>query len=174
MRNLLVVIPSLALLGCGDAPAPSAADQRNDTLTTAASATDLAQYDLPLQVILPDARALAGAEPTLGWNEEEGWFGARAGDHFSLHITEEPGDMPRLKRDLENDLLRKHTVLTDRPDLLIYRSDFPDDPSLVQVHFYRVMTVGERTFVIESDPEGRFNEADVERMIAAVSAKTPA
>lgn len=134
---------------------------------------DLSSEDLPLQITMPDKGSTQGAQAAMGWHEEEGWFGVRAGDHFGLHITEEPGDIPRLKRDLEGDLLRKHTILAETLELVVYRTEFPDDPDLVFVHFYRVIHSGDRTFVVESDPEGKFNEADVERMRSAVNPKAP-
>ena len=98
----------------------------------------------------------------------------KAGDHFGLVITEEPGDIPRLKAALDRDLLRKNTLLRETPDLLTYRSEFPDDASLVFMHFYQVIKAGDRAFVVQ-DTEGQpFNQQDIDRMLAAVSPKPPA
>jgi hypothetical protein len=61
----------------------------------------------------------------------------QAGEHFGLVITEGPADMARLKGDLERDLLRKNTILQETPDLLIFRSEFPDDTTLTFHRFHR-------------------------------------
>jgi hypothetical protein len=176
MRTHFLLLFACAFLSCGgdDRNTNDPAGESAGTTVAQPAATDLSSHDLPLQIVLPDKSSIQAAETTMGWHEEEGWFGVKAGDHFSLRITEEPGDIARLKRDLESDLVRKHTVITDTPDLVVYRSEFPDDPGLVFVHFYQVIHAGERSFVVESDPEGKFNEAEVERMRAAVSPKTPA
>lgn len=168
MRKLLVAVPFVMLSACGHEAGSEGDPPPADSLSQVAQAIDLSNYDLPLQVILPNAQASGGAKAVVGWNEEEGWFGVKVGEHFSLHITEGPGDLPRLKRDLENDLVRKHALLIDKPDLVVYRSEFPDDPTLVQLHFYQVIMAGDRSFVVESDPEGRFDQTDVERMSEAV------
>ncbi len=179
MKHLPWAVFALALAqACGDGK-HQVADRATATDTIAAAEpadalTDLAPYDLPLTVRIPPAQITAGATPELGWNEDEGWFGVRAGDHFAIRITEEPGDVARLKTDLDRDLVRKHTVITETPELLVYQSRFPDDPSLVFVHFYRVLHVGERTFVVENDPQGRFNATDIERMRTAVDPDLPA
>ena len=172
-RPLLALLP-VVLLSCGDEGSTAIEETSSaDTLAAStASAVDLGPHDLPLMITLPDPGTLSGTQPEMGWHEEEGWFFVKAGDHFSLQITEEPGDKPRLKGDLERDLLRKHTIITDAADLVVYQSEFPDDPDLVFVHFYQVIRAGDRSFVVQSDPEGKFNEADVERMRTAVSPKT--
>ena len=64
-------------------------------------------------------------------------------------------------------MLRKHTVLEETPEKVVYRSQFPDE-DIVFIHFYRLVPVGDRTFVVRDAAEGRFNEADVQRMVAAV------
>lgn len=166
------------VVACGDgkqqAAEQAAVVDRTTAVAPTDTATDLGPFDLPLMVRIPPAQATGGAVSELGWKEEEGWFGVRAGEHFALRITEEPGDVGRLKSDLDRDLVRKTTVLNETPDLLVYQSIFPDDPTLVFVHFYRVLRVGDREFVVESAPEGRFNAADVERMRNAVNVKEPA
>lgn len=174
MRTIAAALALPALLACNEPAGTTDVEIPADQLPPAARVLDLAKYDLPLELTLPDAQTAGGASPQMGWNEEEGWFGVKVGEHFSLHITEEPGDIPRLKGDLDRDLLRKHTVLIDKPDLLVFRSEFPDDPTLVQLHFYQVIMAGDRSFVVESDPEGRFDQADVDRMRMAVNAKGPA
>jgi hypothetical protein len=45
---------------------------------------------------------------------------------------------------------------------------------LVFIHFHQVVNAGDRTFVVEDIAELRFNEQDVERMVAAIAPKQPA
>jgi hypothetical protein len=66
-------------------------------------------------------------------------------------------------------MLRKHTILEETPDKVIFRSQFPDE-DLVFIHFYQVIPIGDRTFVVEDAAEGRFNEADIKRMAGSVQA----
>jgi hypothetical protein len=93
-----------------------------------------------------------------------------AGDHFAITIVEAPGDIARLKADLDRDMLQKHTVIEETPEKLVYRSQFPDE-DLVFIHFRKVISVGDRTFVVEDASEGKFNEAEIARMAAAVKIK---
>jgi hypothetical protein len=134
---------------------------------------DLSSEDMPLLLAPPQPGELGGDSVQVSWNDEFGHLEVHGGDHFGLQISEEPGDVGRMKADLERDMLRKHTLIEDAPDRLVYRSAFPDDPDLVFVHFYRVLQADGRTFVVESDPMGRFNEADVRRMVEAVAPKDP-
>ena len=180
MKNPSLLLASLLLMqACGDGK-QQAAEQATGTDTTATPAVsnepavDLAEYDLPLAITFPPAQLTGGAQPQLAWYEEEGYFGVKAGEHFGLRITEEPGDVARLKADLDRDLVRKNSLVTDTPELIVYQSQFPDDPSLVFMHFYQVLKAGDRTFVVESDPDGRFNATDIDRMRTAVATKSPA
>jgi hypothetical protein len=105
--------------------------------------------------------------------EEFGHYRVSAGKRFDLIITEDKGDLARLKAGFERDLLRSFSVVSETPDLIVYRLQYPDE-DIVFVHFYQVMRVGEREFVVESAPDGRFNEADIGFMAAAVRPSLPA
>lgn len=159
----------LLLTACGDdkeagkepenVPQETANEQGSHTV-------DLTPYDMPLAVEL-DRNSLVNDTAAVRWNEEMGKLEVTAGEHFHITISEEPADIPRLKADLERDMLRKHTVIDENPSLVIYRSTFPDE-DIVFVHFYKVIEQEGRTFVIESHDQGRFNESDVRRMASAV------
>jgi hypothetical protein len=176
MKSYLTLPLLLLLFACGDGKADAArklaeAQALADSVAaaTAPYLLDLQGFDMPLVVSLPE-NATPDADSTYGqaiWNEEFGQLRVRAGEHFGLTITEDAGNILRLKADLERDMLRKHTVLQEAPDRLIYRSQFPDE-DLVFIHFYRVITVGDRSFVVEDMPDGRYNESDVARMVEAV------
>lgn len=145
-----------------------------DTTAVASAAPavlDLATYDTPLMVELGDLATLGVDSPTVKWNEEFGHLEVNAGDHFGMLITEEPGDLARLKADLDRDMLRKHTVLEEGPEKLVYRSEFPDDAG-TYIHFYRIVQVGDRHFVITDVEERRFNEADVARMVGSIKVRS--
>lgn len=179
MKHAFLFLFSMALLAaCGDGKADAAqrmAAQADSAQAAAQATVDLAQFDVPLLLTPPDKQLTGGAAPTVLWKDEIGKLEVKAGEHFGLTIVEEPGDIARLKADLDRDLLKKNTVLKETPDLLVYKSEFPDDPSLVFVHFYQVMRSGDRSFVVEDVQAGmRFTEQDVERMAAAVGPKLPA
>ena len=97
------------------------------------------EHGLPLLLTAPDKELTGGADPSIIWKDETGTLAVGAGEHFGLEIREEPADIPRLKATLDRDLLRRNTVVREEPDLLVWRSEFPDDPSLVFIHFYRVL-----------------------------------
>jgi hypothetical protein len=176
MKTLLPILILALLTSCGDGKADAArklaeAQAEAEAATVEPYLLDLQAFDLPLVVSLPE-KLTPDPDSTYGqamWNEEFGQLRVKAGDHFGLTITEDEGNILRLKADLDRDMLRKHTVLQESPELLIYRSQFPDE-DLVFIHFYRVLKVGDRSFVVEDMAEGRYNEADVARMSEAVQA----
>ncbi len=179
MKHAFPLALVLLLSACGGGSTTTDATTGTDSTTTAATAAtgtpvDLGAHDLPLVLMAPDKQLLGGVEPQVLWKDQTGLLEVRAGEHFGLTIVEEPGDIARKKADLDRDLLRKNTILKETPELLVYRSEFPDDPSLVYIHFLQVLKVGDRSFVVEDIPELRFNEQDVERMAASISAKQPA
>lgn len=174
MKNgsLLLLIVGL-LSACGDGKKEAAEQLADDTATEmpAAWVLDLSTHDMPLTIDLGDRSTLGVDSATVVWNEEFGWLEVSAGERFMLTITEGPGDIERLKADLERDMLQKHTIIEETPVKVIYRSQFPDE-DLVFVHFRQVITVGDRTFVVEDVREGRFNEMDIARMAGAVKANS--
>lgn len=178
MKHAFLFLFSAALLAaCGDGKADAAKRMAAaaDSASSATATVDLAQFDLPLLFTAPDKQYTEGAQPTILWKDEIGKLEVKAGEHFGLTIVEEPGDIARLKADLDRDLLKKNTVLKESPGMLVYKSEFPDDPSLVFVHFYQLVKAGDRAFVVEDVQAGmRFTEQDVERMGAAITPKLPA
>lgn len=175
MKHLLHALALMLIAACGDAPpATEAATAADSTTTSAVPVIDLSSHDLPLLLTPPDKQLTAGQDPSIVWKDETGTLEIRAGEHFGLMIREEPGDIPRLKASLERDLLKKNAVLRETPELLIYRSEFPDDPSLVFMHYCQVVHAGDRSFVVQDVDDGTFNQQDIERMMAAISPKPPA
>jgi hypothetical protein len=175
-RMFLPALGVVLLASCGGGTTGASGDGTDSTAVQAPAATgtvvDLAAHDLPLVLHAPDPQ-LAG-EPQIIWKDQTGLLEIRAGEHFGLTIVEEPGDLARTKADLDRDLLRKNTILKETPDLLVYKSEFPDDPTLVYIHFHQLVTAGGRSFVVDDIPELQFNEQDVERMVTAITPKQPA
>lgn len=156
----------LLLSACGDGQA-DAAKQLAAVADSAkaASVHSLASYGMPLEVVMPEGTP----PPVIQYREETGELSVQAGEHFGLVITEGPADMARLKGDLERDLLRKNTILQETPDLLIFRSEFPDDTTLTFHRFHRSVAFGGRTFSVRDAENGTaYSLEDVQRMIAAV------
>jgi hypothetical protein len=178
MKQLFLFALPLALFSCDPAPPSEASTDEVDTNAVASemgdTMVDLSSHDLPLRLSAPDAQATMGAALAIRQNEERGWLEIDRGEHFMLRISETEGnDLARLKEDLQRDQLRKATVIDERPGLLLYKLEFPADPSLVFVHFLREIAVGDRHFVVESAPDKTFNESDAWRMIAAISPVDP-
>ena len=171
MKYILALTAISFLTACGDGKKEAAEQLAEATpATTEAWIVDLSSEDLPLNVDLGDRGTLGADSAEVAFNEEFGHVRVKAGDRFSITVTEAPGDFDRLKADLERDMLQKHTVIEETPEMIIYRSQFPDD-ELVFIHFRKVITAGGRTFIVEDAAEGRFNEADIKRMSNAVVAK---
>ena len=175
MKHVCWALPLLFLFACGNGKADVAKAQPSADSAAAAlhAVIDLVAYDMPLLLTPPDKQFTGGADPVIQWKEETGRLEITAGDHFGMAITEEPGDLARLKADLDRDLLKKNTVVKETPDLLIFRSEFPDDPSLVFLHFYRVIAAGSRTFTVQDIDGSRFNEQDVDRMVSSLAPALP-
>ncbi len=161
----------LLLASCGDGK-KEAAQQMADTTAVAPPTyvIDLGKHDLPLLVDMGDLSTLGADSAIVKWNEEFGHLAVHAGERFAITISEAPGDIPRLKSDLDRDMLQKHSVIEETPERIVYRSQFPDE-DLIFVHFHQVITVGDRNFVVEDAAEGRFNESDIKRMADAVKPK---
>lgn len=157
---------------CSSGPTEEQETRVADTTTVAH--IDLTSYGLPLLLTPPDKQLTAGAEPSIIWKDETGTLAVEAGERFGLEIREEPGDMPRLKATLERDLLRKNTIIRETPELLVWRSEFPDDPDLVSIHFYRILAEDGRTFTVQDTDGPAYSEQDVDRMSAAISTRSPA
>ena len=173
MRTILILSGMITLLACGDGKQEAAqALAAADTTVSTSLSVDLNPQDMPLFVELGSAALLGIDTPTVMWNEEMGRMEVDGGEHFGIVITEEPGDLPRLKADLERDMLQKHTVIEEGTDRLVYRSQFPDD-KLIFIHFYQVVQAGDRTFTVQDNEKGRFNETDVARMAKAVRTQRP-
>lgn len=170
-----ILSASLIMLGACGGGAPEAGDQATqaDTTAVATLVVDLAPHDMPFTLDLGDPATLGADSVAVRFNEEFGWLEVRAGERFALTIAEEPGDLERLKADLERDMLQKHTVIEETPELLVYRSQFPDE-DLTFIHFQRIVTVVGRTFVVQDAQGGRFNEADVARMTGSIRTQRPA
>lgn len=176
MKHACWALPLLFLSACGDGKADAAKAQAAADSAAAALHTviNLVAYDMPLLLTPPDKQLTNGSDPVVQWKEEIGRLEITIGDHFGLAITEEPGDLARLKADLDRDLLQKNTVVKETPDLLVFRSEFPDDPGLVFLHFYRVITAGNRTFIVQDLDGSQFNEQDIDRMVTCLAPAIPA
>ena len=171
-QAVLCLAVLLAACGDGKADAVRQLEEMNATEAAGANTVDLARFDLPLVVELPQGATPATSGDAATWDENAGLVRVEVGDRFGLIITEGPGDILRLKAAQERDMLRKYTTIEEAPDLLSYRYQFPDE-DLAFVHFYRIIAVGGRTFVVESEPQGRFSEADVAVMAKAIRPVVP-
>ncbi len=170
MRNTSLLLAALLFASCGGS---NTSDPAADPAPVATSlAVDLAGHDIPFSIELGDAATLGVDTPTVRWNEEFGHLSVQAGERFSILITEEPGDIGRLKADLSRDPLRTNSIIEEQPDRIVWRSVFPDE-DIVFVHFYRIVEADGRTFIVQDDDRGRYSEADVARMIGSVRTKQP-
>ncbi|HRD52014.1 MAG TPA: hypothetical protein PKY96_05135 [Flavobacteriales bacterium] len=170
MRATIILFSALLLAACNSGGEAEATAEQSSTATSLA--VDLSGHNIPFSIELGDANTLGVDSPTVRWNEEFGHLSVQAGERFSILITEEPGDIARMKADLNRDPLRTNSVVEEQPDRIIWRSAFPDE-DIVFVHFYRVVQVDGRTFVVQDDDRGRFNEADAARMMNSVRTKQP-
>jgi hypothetical protein len=171
-KPLFLGVACVCLCACGSPSAVTDTRLVKDTVPEAPM-MDLAGYDLPLLLRAPEPQLTGGELPLVRWVEQSGRTEITAGEHFGMGIAEEPADMARLKADLDRDQLVRNTIVREDSTTVVYRSEFPDDPTLVFVHFYQVLHVGGRSFVVQDLDGGRFNEQDVVRMAAALVPKQP-
>lgn len=168
--TLVAVVLVFNACGDGKADAAKQIDAVADSIK-AASTIDLGQYHMPLAIQMPMGLPV----PTIAWKDEAGKLSVKSGDHFALEIFEAPAEMDRLKADLDRDLLQKNTIVEETPELLVYRSEFPDDTTLVFFHFQRSVTVGSRSFLVQDARDGwAFTQDDVRRMAGSVLPANPA
>ena len=165
MRTSFILLLATAFAACSESSLPT--DTASIDSTATMLSVDLGAQDMPLFVELGDASTLGVEAPDVKWNEERGSMEVGAGEHFAIVITEEEGDLARIKADLDRDMLQKHTVIEESPEKLVFRSQFPDD-QLVFIHFYQIVQMDGRTFTVQDNEKGRFNETDVARMAKAV------
>jgi hypothetical protein len=175
MKHMYCLFALLLFTACGDGKADAAKayeDGQNEVKEQPGKVLDLSPFDMPLMVELPTTPVNGDqGESEPEWNEEFGHLRISCGEGFGITITEDAGDIQRLKADLDRDMLRKHTIIGEEDGLVIYRLQFPDE-EIVFVHFYQVVRSGARTFVVESMSGRRFNEAEVNRMTKAVHPAT--
>lgn len=169
MRTLIAILVSTMLVACGEHKTSSSTEAEPPPTSLA---VDLRSHDFPFTVELGDPAILGVDSPSVRWNEEIGVLEVKAGDHFSIVLSEEPGDMASVKATLGRDLLATNEIITDAPDRLVWRAQFPDE-SIVFVHFYRIVEEDGRSFVVRDDGQGRFTEADIARMVDAVRTQQP-
>ena len=170
MRATILLLSALLLAACNGGGEAEATSEQSPAATSLA--IDLSGHDIPFSIELGDAATLGVDSPMVRWNEESGQLTVQAGERFSILITEEPGDIARLKADLERDPLRTSTIIEEQPDRVVWRSVFPDE-EIVFVHFYRIVEAGGRAFIVQDDDRGRYSEADVARMIGSVRTNQP-
>ena len=167
----VVVALSLLLTACGNGQADAEKQMAAADSAQTAAMVDLSDHHLPLMLDMPTG----SSEPTLLWKDEIGKLSVRAGDHFAIEVSEAPGDLERLKADLDRDLLKRNTILEETPELLIYKSEFPDDTVLIFHHFEYWITADGRSFRVEDAKDGTvFTLQDIQRMAASVQAKKSA
>ena len=172
MRYHYPIVLALVVSSCSDGKKEAAEAMAAQATAAPVITVDLSAQDMPLFVELGDASTLGVDSPTVLWNEEMGRVEVSAGEHFGITIREDAADLARVKADLDRDMLQKHALLEEGAGKLVYRSQFPDE-DLVFIHFYQVLEAEGRTFIVQDDPNGRFNEADITRMSNAVKAQKP-
>lgn len=174
MKHLLPGLVLLLACGHGATDPNNPAPDGDTTAVSVPAPIDLTAHDIPLLFTPLDQQLTAGDSATITWKEETGQLIIKAGDHFGLAIIEDAGDVARLKADLDRDLLRKNTILREVPGTIVYKSEFPGDAGLVQVHFYQVLSAGGRTFVVQDLDAHTYTEQDVDRMLACLVPKPSA
>ncbi len=167
MKQLLfLLLPALLLAACNDGRKEVTDEPETVVETSRKHSIDLSDHDVPL-IVEVDSNMLVSDTIAVEWNEEFGRLEVTVGPKFSITVMEGEGEMERLKGSLQNDPLRTSTIIEETPQLIIYRSQFPDE-DLVFVHFYEVIQAEGRSFIVESNDQGRFSEQDVKRMVGAV------
>lgn len=126
---------------------------------------DLSQYGLNVTLMVPDSSI--GTLEVMA--QSYGDIEVRVGTFFQIKIAP-GGDIALKKSDLESDLLFKTTILSETPELLIYKSDLPDGSKSYH-HFYMIKKVLGANYEIRDIEESgeSFSEAIVKKMVEAAN-----
>ncbi len=127
---------------------------------------DLTEYGFPFSIWVPSSER-TNTDPSSEFDDSFMHLKIVAGTNFQMIIRQEPAMLDRLKMTLENDILRTHEYLTDEPQLLVYKSTYPDE-ELSSVHFYYAFEVNGEPYVAEDVKEVDLDETAVQEMLRSL------
>ncbi|MCI5057463.1 MAG: hypothetical protein MRY83_15210, partial [Flavobacteriales bacterium] len=121
---------------------------------------DLSQYGIEATIDVPDTTKLPLVLEAMDYGE----LTVHIGDKYHFSFIE-GGDMNLKKSDLESDLLFVSTILEEKPNLIIYKSDLPDG-SITYHHFYSIVNINGVDFEVSDINTGdSLSEENIRKMV---------
>jgi hypothetical protein len=147
----------ILLSGCGDKKSGE------ETLTPPAGMRylDISRTGMNLYVLTPDDKAGILDTVMQSW----GGYEIKVGKEFQIAVEEGAGDIEMVKSDnAGNDVNKLKRYLVDEPTTLVWESGVAD---LSEFHFYHIIKIGNRSFVIQDIKGEPFSQKAIEKMLDA-------
>lgn len=97
---------------------------------------------------------------------EQAWGATeiKVGKDFQISVEESDGDVALMKSDIAgNDVNKFKRYIKDEPTLLFWESEITQP----EFHFYTIVKVGEKSYVVQNLKDEMFGEKQIEAMIEA-------
>jgi hypothetical protein len=152
---LLVAIPAtLIITSCGGSKTEEVVSIPGMTQT------EITVSGNKLTVLAPDSTKGPMEIIEQSWGATE----IKVGKGFQISIEESDGDIALMKSDIAgNDVNKFKRFIKDEPTLLFWESEITQP----EFHFYMIVKVGEKSYLIQNIKDEMFDEKQAEAMIEA-------
>src|ERR1700741_1278719 len=153
----MIVFATLVVSGCGG----KKAEEESLTPPPGMRYLDISSTGMNLNVLIPDDKAGVLDTVMQSW----GGYEIKVGKEFQVSIEEGAGDVEMVKSDnAGNDVNKLKRYLVEEPTTLVWESGVAD---LSEFHFYCVLKVGARSYVIQDIKGEPFSQKAIESMLEA-------
>lgn len=153
----ITLCAALALSGCGG----KKAEEESLTPPAGMRYVDISRTGMNLNVLTPDDKVGVLDTVMQSW----GGYEIKVGKDFQISVEEGNGDIEMVKSDnAGNDVNKLKRYLVEEPTTLVWESGVGD---LSEFHFYHVMKVGDRSYVIQDIKGEPFTQPAIEKMLEA-------
>ncbi len=150
---LLLSVPALVLLySCGG--------EKTDNTPKVAGMMDLdlSPHGVPVSIMVPDSSKGKLEVVVQSWGATE----IKVGNGFQLSIADDEGDITLAKSDIAgNDVNKFKRYVLDEPTAIIWESQITEP----EFHFYAIVKVGEKSYVLKDIEGDMFSEEQVKKMM---------
>ncbi len=122
---------------------------------------DISRTGMNLYVLTPDSTIGILDTVMQSW----GAYEIKVGKDFQISVEEGDGDIEMIKSDnANNDVNKWKQYLVQEPTTLVWESAVADMP---EFHFYHIMKVGSRSYIVQDIKGEPFNQKAIEKMLEA-------
>ncbi len=123
---------------------------------------DISKTGMNIYMLVPDSTVGILDTVMQSW----GAYDIKVGKDFQISIEENEGDVEMVKSDNANNEVNKlKRYLIQEPTTLLWESGVADMAS--EFHFYHIMKIGTRSYVIQNIKGEPFNQKAIEKMLDA-------